>query len=161
MRKYLFLIIIFTLFRCKEPSKNESETVLTTKDEYLKFVNKARTTGRNCGTQTFAAAKAVTWNDNLEKAALLHSKDMYDNKYFAHISKTGSDPSQRILEQNYNYQSFAENIFTASGFTPSPEQVVDQWIASPPHCVNIMTPDFKEMAVGEYKNYWTQLFGTK
>jgi uncharacterized protein YkwD len=161
MRKYLLFIVLLSSLSCSKPVSPEAETILSTKEEYLKYVNQARATSRKCGSQSFAATGTVTWNDNLEKAAFLHSKDMFENKYFAHISKSGSDPSARILAQNYPYKSFAENIFTATGFEPSPEEVIQQWLNSPSHCTNIMTPSFKEMAVGRHQNYWTQLFGSK
>lgn len=168
MRKYLYFFLTVVIFSCNNSCKpekveveNENVVTLTSKDEFLKYVNKARSEGRKCGTQYFAATKAVVWNASLEKAAYLHSKDMFENKYFSHISKNGSDPSARILAQNYEYKAYAENIYAASGFTPTPEEIITQWINSPTHCVNIMTPDFKEMGVGGFQNHWTQLFGLK
>ena len=144
--------------------KTESFTVEKTgsvEADFLKLVNKARSEGRKCGTQYFAAANPVNWNINLEKAAYLHSKDMFENKYFSHVSKNGVEPSARILAQNYFFKSFAENIYAASGFTPTPEEIIKQWVNSPAHCANIMTPDFKDMGIGAYQNHWTQLFGSK
>jgi uncharacterized protein YkwD len=160
MRKYLFLIA-FVSFSCSKPIPPEEELLLSSKEEFLKFINKARASSRKCGTQNFVAANPVTWNSNLEKAAYLHSKDMSENNYFSHTAKNGSDPSIRILAQNYEYKAYAENIYAAFGFTPTPEEITTQWISSPTHCVNIMTPDFKEMGVGGYQNHWTQLFGLK
>ncbi len=161
MQKFLVYIFVLSVFSCTKTVTPEEETLLSSKDEFLKYVNQARAKSRKCGTQSFAAAQAVVWNHNLEKAAYLHSKDMADNKYFSHISKNGTDPGARILAQNYQYKSFGENIYSASGFNPSPSEIIEQWLNSPTHCVNIMTPNFKEMAVGEYKNHWTQLFGSK
>lgn len=166
MRKYLYFFLTVVIFSCNNSCKPEkvtveNETILSSKDEFLKYVNKARGEGRKCGTQYFAATSPVTWNSDLEKAAYLHSKDMFENKYFSHISKSGIEPSTRIIAQNYFFKSFAENIFSASGFTPTSEEIITQWVKSPTHCINIMTPDFKDMGIGGYQNHWTQLFGSK
>ena len=161
MRKYLLLLLTATAISCSNPVTPEEETLLISKEEFLKYVNQARAQSRKCGTQIFAPAQPVVWNNNLEKAAYLHSKDMFENKYFSHISKNGTDPGARILAQNYPFKSFGENIYTATGFNPTPSEIIEQWLNSPTHCVNIMAPHFKEMAVGEYNNYWTQLFGSK
>ncbi|MBP6620537.1 MAG: CAP domain-containing protein [Leadbetterella sp.] len=166
MRKYLYIFFTVVIFSCNNSCKPEkvsveNETILSSKDEFLKYVNKARGEGRKCGTQYFAATSPVTWNSDLEKAAYLHSKDMFENKYFSHISKSGIEPSTRIIAQNYFFKSFAENIFSASGFTPTSEEIITQWVKSPTHCINIMTPDFKDMGIGGYQNHWTQLFGSK
>jgi uncharacterized protein YkwD len=161
MRKYLYFFLFIVFISCE---KTESITVKKTDSaeaDFLKLVNKARSEGRKCGTQYFAAANPVNWNINLEKAAYLHSKDMFENKYFSHVSKNGVEPSARILAQNYFFKSFAENIYAASGFMPTPEEIIKQWVNSPTHCANIMNPDFKDMGIGGYQNHWTQLFGSK
>lgn len=161
MRKYLLLLFTATAMSCSNAVTPEEKTLLTSKEEFLKYVNQARVKNRKCGSQNFAAALPVIWNSSLEKAAYLHSKDMFENKYFSHISKNGTDPGARILAQNYPFKFYAENIYAAAGFKPSPAEIIEQWLNSPMHCVNIMTPHFKEVAVGEYNNYWTQLFGSK
>ncbi len=130
-------------------------------EQYLDLVNSTRAESRKCGNDFFKAAGTVTWNNALEKAAMFHSKDMHENKYFAHVSPQGGDPSSRVLAQNYNFKSIAENIYSAAGFSPTPAEIITQWTNSPGHCANIMNPNFKEMAVGKYENYWTQIFGLK
>ena len=160
LKYFIFLSSIF-LSSCQDkiqPTDNSSKSI---QEQYLDLVNSTRAEGRKCGSEFFKAAGAVTWNSSLEKAALYHSKDMFDNKYFAHISPKGDDPSSRVLAQNYNFKSIAENIYSATGFTPTPAEIITQWTNSPTHCPNIMNPNFKEMAVGKYENYWTQLFGLK
>ncbi|MCP9753577.1 CAP domain-containing protein [Lacihabitans sp. CCS-44] len=161
MRKYLYFFFTIVFFSCEKTDTFTEEKSISTNEDFLKLVNKARSEGRKCGTQYFAATSPVTWNSDLEKAAYLHSKDMFENKYFSHVSKNGVEPSARILAQNYFFKSFAENIYAASGFSPTPEEIIIQWVNSPTHCANIMTPDFKDMGIGGYQNHWTQLFGSK
>ncbi len=40
------------------------------------------------------------------------------------------------------------------------DQVVQACMKSPRHRRNILTPGLREIEVGYYKNYWTQVFGT-
>ncbi|MCF8323928.1 MAG: CAP domain-containing protein [Leadbetterella sp.] len=161
MRKYLYFFLAFVFFSCNKTDSLIEEKSKSVNEDFLKLVNKARAEGRKCGTQHFAPTSPVSWNSNLEKAAYLHSKDMFENKYFSHVSKNGVEPSTRILAQNYLFKSFAENIYAAAGFSPTPEEIIIQWVNSPSHCANIMTPNFKDMGIGGYQNHWTQLFGSK
>lgn len=55
----------------------------------------------------------------------------------------------------------------AAGYT-TPAAVVNGWMMSPGHCMNIMSGNFKEIGVGyaynsmsSYKHYWTQDFGRR
>jgi uncharacterized protein YkwD len=161
MRKYLYFFLAIVFFSCNKTDSFIEEKSVSVNEDFLKLVNKARSEGRKCGTQYFAPTSPVSWNSDLEKAAYLHSKDMFENKYFSHVSKNGVEPSTRILAQNYLFKSFAENIYAASGFSPTPEEIIIQWVNSPTHCANIMTPNFKDMGIGGYQNHWTQLFGSK
>lgn len=137
---------------------NQDEAI---RKAYLKEVNAIRAEGCTCGGEYFSPAQPVTWDETLEKTAYLHSKDMQSKKYFAHISKSGKTPADRLKAQGYIYKSFAENIFTAQGYIPSPQEVVMAWKKSPSHCKNIMNNTVSEMGVGVFNGYYTQLFGTR
>ena len=138
-----------------------TQTDPATKDTFLTEVNAIRQEGCKCGSEYFKPAAPVIWNETLEKTAYLHSKDMNEKKYFSHTSKNGDTPAQRLKKQNYVYWSFAENIFSAQGYTPSPKEVVLAWKNSPTHCKNLMNDTVKEMGVGIYKGHYTQLFGSR
>jgi uncharacterized protein YkwD len=131
------------------------------RSEYLQLVNEIRAAGCECGNQYFPAAPPVVWNSTLEETARLHSEDMYKRNYFSHISKRGKTPGDRLKAQGYRFFSYAENIFFASGYTPTPTEVVLAWKNSPSHCKNVMNPALREMGVGIYQGYYTQLFGTR
>jgi len=123
-----------------------------------------RPRARTCGKHRFAPARALHWNDKLAAAALAHSRDMAERNYFAHIDKDGDTPADRVSRHEYRWRRTGENIAAGQG---SPEQVVTAWLASPPHCVNIREPRFREMGAAYVVNvqsdqtiYWTQEFGT-
>jgi uncharacterized protein YkwD len=124
----------------------------------LQLVNDARKKGCNCGNTYYAPAPALTWNDQLEKAAFNHSNDMFRNKYFSHTGSDGSGSGERINDAGYSWRYYGENI--AQGY-PTEKEVVAGWLSSPGHCSNIMSKNYKEMGVARVGDYWTQDFGSR
>jgi uncharacterized protein YkwD len=131
----------------------------------LVLVNKARTQARQCGGDKFKATTVLALNSLLTQAALAHSKEMARLRYLDHQGKDGSRPADRISRTGYQWKRVGENIAAGEG---SVEMAVDDWLASPHHCANIMDPEFKEMGLAFAINtndakhgvYWTQTFGT-
>jgi len=132
--------------------------------QILDGVNRARAQPRTCGTQSFAQAPPVVWNQRLGLAALAHSSNMAEGHYFSHKEKDGSDPADRATRAGYTWRAVGENI--ASG-NRTPQDAVAAWLDSPGHCANIMNPVFTEMGAAYAINpdnenrtpYWTQVFG--
>ena len=129
----------------------------------LELVNRARTQPRTCGSQPFAAAGPLKWNDLLTRASQQHSSDMATHSYFSHDGRDGSVPALRATRAGYLWRATGENI--AGGQTTA-EAAVQGWIDSPPHCANLMGAQFTEMGVAFAVNpgsklgiYWTQMFG--
>ena len=131
----------------------------------LEEVNKARGQARACGTEAFASAPAVSWNDRLAATALAHSRDMADQNYFSHTGSDGSQVGERAKRDGYNWRRIGENIATGQG---TAERAVAGWLRSPGHCANLMNPDFAEMGAAyatsdqsETGIFWTQVFGRR
>lgn len=124
----------------------------------LELINNTRKAGCTCGTTVMPPVAAISWNDQLAKAAYDHSVDMKSNNYFSHTGLNGSTAGQRITAAGYTWAAYGENI--ANGYT-SEQAVVDGWLGSEGHCKNIMNAGFKDMGVGREGNYWTQAFGSK
>lgn len=124
----------------------------------LKLVNEARRKGVQCGDVWHPPVPPLAWNVQLEAAAVLHSADMYQKKYFSHIESDGSTANTRIEKAGYIWMAYGENI--GMGYRTEAE-VVEAWLKSPGHCKNIMSPNYKEMGVGRVGDYWTQDFGSK
>ena len=130
----------------------------------LALVNLARREGRVCGNKSFAAAAPLVWSDKLERTGQLHAAEMAAHSYFSHDGRDGSKPADRAMRAGYVWRAVGENI--AAGQT-SAEAAMQGWIDSPPHCANLMSPQFTEMGVAYAVNlqstmgiYWAQLFGT-
>lgn len=128
----------------------------------LSLVNAARAKARKCGSTAFAAAPPLTLSAKLNRAALIHSQDMANKKFFEHQGSDGSTVGIRTARIGYKWRTVGENIAIGA---QTAEVVVQGWIDSPGHCANIMTPGFTEMGVAfvvDRKSdagiYWTQVF---
>ncbi len=132
--------------------------------QMLTLVNDARAVSRSCGADFADAQPALSWNCLLDQAAVGHSVSMATNDFHAHVSPVdGSGPGDRIADVGYNPQAWGENI--AAGYADE-EAVVQAWLDSPGHCLNIMSGSFTELGAGYAENpastygiYWTQNFG--
>jgi uncharacterized protein YkwD len=129
----------------------------------LDLVNAARAAGRRCGSKGFGPAPPLVSSASLGSAALAHSQEMARYNAFDHQGRDGSTPSVRVERAGYGpHRIVGENI--AWG-TLSASQAVAGWLASPPHCENIMDPRFTQMGVAFAENprsaaslFWTQDF---
>ncbi|MES2276902.1 MAG: CAP domain-containing protein [Bacteroidota bacterium] len=131
------------------------------KQEFLNYINATRQHGCNCGTRWFPPAAPLTWNNMLQKSAYAHAKDMNDKNYFSHTSKDGRNMEDRIVLAGYKFNGYkvygvGENIAMGQ---QSISQVMDDWIKSEGHCRNLMNPNFKEIGIAQYNDYWVQDFG--
>lgn len=127
----------------------------------LDLVNDHRASGANCGTEgQFGVADPLEMNTELRCAARLHSMDMAERDFFDHQNPDGESPAERIAETGYmdspTDRMTGENIAYGS---QTAEQVVQGWMDSDGHCANIMHPQYEEIGVGKYDDYWTQKFG--
>ena len=125
----------------------------------VNYINLYRSNSQVCGDKTYPAASSIRWNKKLYQAADVHSRDMAKRDFFDHTGSDGLSSSERVANVGYDWQTVAENI---SAGTDTPEQTIEQWIASPGHCHNIMKNAHTEIGMAckidplsEYKIYWT------
>jgi uncharacterized protein YkwD len=132
-------------------------------EKVLSLVNAARSKPRKCGRTSFQAVPPLTLSGTLNRAALIHSQDMAKNDFFEHAGSDGSKVGDRAARVGYRWRAVAENIAIGA---ETAEIVVEGWLKSPGHCVNIMSPDYTEMGIAYVTDpktgpgiYWTQVFG--
>lgn len=112
----------------------------------------------------------LTINPALNTAAQARAGDMKTHGYFAHHNpSTGEGPSEAIEDAGYAARVSAENI--AKGNWRSDRALVQAWIDSPGHRVNILNPEVREIGIGLLRDgglassrpfahlYAVQLFG--
>jgi uncharacterized protein YkwD len=146
----------------KLPTADEMQQVAA---RVLKLVNEARAQRRKCGSREFAPVPPLTLSPVLSRAALAHARDMSTNKFFDHRGSDGSKPAERATRAGYTWSAIAENI--AEGAVNA-DVVVQGWLDSPGHCVNIMGAQYREMGLAYFTDfahkgdiYWAQTFGTQ
>jgi uncharacterized protein YkwD len=128
------------------------------------LTNQRRAAGATCGGTVQSPVAALVMEVSLRNAARQHSVDMAANDYLSHTSLDGRTFDQRIRDAGYaGSPPLGENI--AAG-QPTPQAVVETWMASPGHCRNIMSPGFRASGVGyafrsgtTFGHYWTHDFG--
>ena len=139
------------------------ESSATVRARVVELVNAARSQGRKCGRERYAAAPPLSVSRDLNDAAADHARDMARRKYFEHRGRDGSQPKDRVLRAGYQSRLTGENIALGP---ESAEEAVAGWLDSPGHCANIMDARFKDIGVavatgrGRGQIYWVQNFGT-
>jgi len=138
------------------------ESTATVSARVVELVNAARSNGRKCGSERFAAAPSLSVSQKLNKAAEGHARDMARKKFFEHRGSDGSQPKDRVIRSGYQPRLTGENI----AYGPeSAEEVVAGLLASPDHCANIMDSRFQNIGIGlaigrkHGEIYWVQNFG--
>jgi uncharacterized protein YkwD len=93
-------------------------------------------------------------NEQLARAAQTHSQNMVGENYFEHTSPTGETPLQRVERSGYIPEGagyvIGENVAWGIGSSATPQQIVEQWIASPDHLANILEGKYRETGIGVY-----------
>ncbi len=95
---------------------------------------------------------AVSANGELATAAERHAQDMVDRQYFAHDSLGGLNFVARILRTGYvgalGSWLLGENLAWGTGSQSTPRSVVNGWMNSPAHRVNVLKDGFQDIGVG-------------
>jgi len=123
----------------------------------LDAVNSARASARPCGHRRCEKTGPLTWNRKLAQAALNHSRDMALHGLFSHEGSDHSFMQDRLETAGYRPRAVGENLARGQKDVAS---VVRSWLGSPPHCTNMMFPDFTEMGAScmvdkNGRKYWT------
>ncbi len=132
-------------------------------DEALTLVNQLRAQDQVCGGQTMLASKPLTWNAKLQIAAYEHSAQMAATNLVSHVSLDGRRLHDRVAITGYQHILLGENV--AAGKIDV-RTAIQRWFNSPPHCQQMLTSEFTEIAIAcvakdnsFYKRYWTMNLG--
>lgn len=91
-------------------------------------------------------------NARLDRGALVHSRDMVERQYFAHVSPEGKRVDARLRAAGYIPRRAAfvvgENLGFASGTSSTPDAIVQAWMQSASHRANILHPRYREIGIG-------------
>lgn len=99
--------------------------------------------------------------DSLTQAAEIRAQEIV--QVFAHERPDGTDCFTALDETGANRGAYTSGENIAAG-SSTPAAVVEQWMNSPGHRANILSPDYTHIGVGYasasdmYHHYWVQLF---
>lgn len=114
--------------------------------EMFKLVNGER---RKIGTAE------LIWSPEIVPIARMHAKDMWERKYFGHVSPEGKDVGDRLDAAKVPYDIAGENLALAPTVSTSHTGLMN----SEGHRANILDPKFKKVGIGVIDNgYYGKLF---
>jgi uncharacterized protein YkwD len=93
-------------------------------------------------------------DEELRSAARDFSNDMLVRRFFDHTTPEGLTFEDRLEKQYpHRVQAMGENIWSGSGYDPGRTQnlakeIVNDWLNSPGHRENVLSPDFTHLGVG-------------
>lgn len=113
-----------------------NDTSLTT-DTIIEATNKERIK---------AGLMPLRSNTHLTQSAMVKTNDMITRQYFEHDSPDGKAVSDLVLAAGYDYVIVGENL--ARGNFADTNDLVSEWMKSPGHRANILSPKYQE--IGAY-----------
>ncbi|HEY3278153.1 MAG TPA: CAP domain-containing protein [Syntrophorhabdaceae bacterium] len=148
LRKYgvaiaLVVVIICVIVykqECPSGYKNYPSREILGKDAIVDLTNKAR-----------ALDHLPPLKENTLLVAIAESRadDMFKKQYFAHVSPDGQGASDVAQKVGYRYKILSENI--GSGLFSTNQRVIDNWMQSPGHRKNILSPKIEDIGVAVVK----------
>jgi len=117
--------------------------------EALRLANALRARGARCGGEAFGPAPPLVLDAKLAHAAQVQADEMARFRFLAHEGRDGSTPAIRATRAGYDWRIVGENV--AAG-PESAGEVMRGWEESPPHCRNLMDPQFTAMGIAFASN---------
>ena len=109
----------------------------------------------------------LVWDGDVCRMARIHSESMSRQGYFSHVTPEGLRLRARARVVGIlQYSVLGENIAYNQGYDDPGAFAVERWMASEKHRANILSPEFKAMAIGSFvapdgSVYLTQTFITR
>jgi uncharacterized protein YkwD len=120
-------------------------------------VNVLRAQAQACGERGMPAAPALRWQAVLAASARAHAQDLAARDRLDHRGADGASLRTRLHLAGYVMRLSGENL---AGGPETLDEALAQWLASPPHCENLMEAQFQEVGLacvsgpGRLQRYW-------
>ena len=105
-----------------------------------------------------------TWDADLGRLSRNYSETMSRQRFFSHVTPDGKRlPDRARAAGIVRYSVLGENIAYNQGYDDPGLLAVERWMLSPKHRANILSSEFRAMAIGSYvapdgSVYLTQTF---
>ena len=94
---------------------------------------------------------ALRWDADVCRMARDHSESMSRDRFLSHTTPDGKRLRDRArLVGILTFSVVAENIAYNQGYEDPGTFAVERWMLSPKHRANILSPEFRAMAIGSY-----------
>lgn len=109
----------------------------------------------------------LVWDAEVCRMARVHSESMSRLGYFSHVTPEGLRLRERARVVGIlRYSVLGENIAYNQGYEDPGAFAVERWMQSEKHRANILSPEFRAMAIGTFvaadgSVYLTQTFITR
>jgi uncharacterized protein YkwD len=109
----------------------------------------------------------LAWDADVCRMARVHSESMSRLGYFSHVTPEGLHLRERARAAGIlRYEVLGENIAFNQGFADPGAFAVERWMQSEKHRANILSPEYRAMAIGSFIGadgsvYLTQTFITR
>ncbi len=106
----------------------------------------------------------LVWDERVAEIARMHSQNMAEQDFFSHRGKDGGLVDDRAAVLGlHDWRAIGENIAFLKGYADPADSAVEKWMESASHRNNVLSPRWKESAVGvavtaDGKHYFTQVF---
>jgi uncharacterized protein YkwD len=95
-----------------------------------------------------AGLNKLSWDTEVVSVARAHATDMWERKYFGHVSSEGKDAGDRLTEAEVNYDYAGENLALAPTVSTAHVGLMN----SEGHRENILEPKFNKVGIGVIDN---------
>ena len=105
-----------------------------------------------------------TWDADLSRLSRNYSETMSRQRFFSHVTPDGKRlPDRARAAGIVRYSVLGENIAYNQGYDDPGTLAVERWMLSPKHRANILSSEFRAMAIGSFiapdgSVYLTQTF---
>ncbi|MHB1810732.1 MAG: CAP domain-containing protein, partial [Solirubrobacteraceae bacterium] len=94
----------------------------------------------------------LTANEELDRAAAVHSHEMRVDRFFGHVTPSGEALRTQVLASGYGAHASdvaaGQCVAWGSGSYATPRRTVRAWMASPSHRKLLLAPTYREVGIG-------------
>lgn len=123
----------------------------------LQGLNALRAQARYCGSRLWPAVPALGWDERLAASSQAFATELAQRDSLTHQGQLAHSLRERLRASGYGARAAGENLAAGS---ESLEEALEQWLASPAHCENLMLAEFTDVGLtcvsgpGRFRTYW-------